>query len=225
MRRPSASPTRTNRFGFGLRSPEVSPIKPQSPGFNVFDHSTLLSLASSGSSSLSSSPLPSNIPIHPSSPEYKPPSLGNSRLRFQRSGTFSSPGRGIIHNENPEQLHLSLDTTSSNPVGPIVADTTPREELLSSEDYNSVFKSRPKVALSPVFTPISQPGSTTKQGVRRGRISPDFMSLNTAASASESEDGGDREGGNTMIGGFGSESPIATLRGRGGSRIPGFRRN
>lgn len=33
------------------------------------------------------------------------------------------------------------------------AASTPTEDLLRSGDYNSVFKSRPKIALSPAFSP------------------------------------------------------------------------
>lgn len=36
---------------------------------------------------------------------------------------------------------------------PAAASTTPTEDLLRSGDYNSVFKSRPKIALSPAFSP------------------------------------------------------------------------
>jgi hypothetical protein len=36
---------------------------------------------------------------------------------------------------------------------PMAGTTTPKEEILVSEDYNSVFKSRPKIAMSPTFSP------------------------------------------------------------------------
>ena len=36
---------------------------------------------------------------------------------------------------------------------PMAGTTTPKEEILVSEDYSSVFKSRPKIAMSPTFSP------------------------------------------------------------------------
>ncbi|RPB26029.1 hypothetical protein L211DRAFT_71691 [Terfezia boudieri ATCC MYA-4762] len=221
VRRPSASPTRTNRFGFGFRSPEVSPIKLQSPGFNAFEHSTLLSLASPGSTTLPSSPLPSNIPIHPSSPDYRQPNANYIRLHLQRPEMHSSPERGYNHDQNSGQLHLSLDSVTNSPMGSISTDTTPKEELFVSEDYNSVFKSRPKVALSPSFSPIPHSGLGMRPGLGKGRLSPDYMSLNSAASTSGSEDGSDRGKSNLSFRGFGLDSPSSGTRGRiGGSRIP-----
>ena len=106
-------------------------------------------------------------------------------------------------------------------MGSIPADTTPKEELFASEDYNSVFKSRPKVALSPSFSPIPQSGLGARQGLGKGRLSPDYMSLNSAASTSGSEDGSDRGRSNLSSRGFGFDSPSTGTRGRiGGSRIP-----
>lgn len=47
----------------------------------------------------------------------------------------------------------------ANPIRtePQLAATTPKEELLASADYNSVFKSRPKIAMSPTMTPSKSP--------------------------------------------------------------------
>jgi hypothetical protein len=66
--------------------------------------------------------------------------------------------------------------------------TTPKEDLLMLEDYNSVFKSRPKVALSPTFTPSAgtperPPGLSLMSGVE-GTPSAGY-------SEDESEDGND----------------------------------
>lgn len=119
------------------------------------------------------------------------------------------------------QLHLSLDSVTNFPMGPISTDTTPKEELFVSEDYNSVFKSRPKVALSPLFSPIPQPGLGVRQGLGKGRLSPDYMSLNSAASTSGSEDGGDRGKSSPSARGFGFDSLNTSTESRvGGSRIP-----
>lgn len=110
---------------------------------------------------------------------------------------------------------------TNSPMGSISTDTTPKEELFVSEDYNSVFKSRPKVALSPSFSPIPQSGLGVRQGLGRGRLSPDYMSLNSAASTSGSEDGSDKGKINPHSRGFDFDSPSTGARGRiGGSRIP-----
>lgn len=53
----------------------------------------------------------------------------------------------------------NLSTPRAHPARRV--STTPKEDLLVSEDYSSVFKSRPKVALSPPFSP------TTPRGVAR----------------------------------------------------------
>ena len=103
------------------------------------------------------------------------------------------------------------------PIIPANTGTTPKEELLESEDYNSVFKSRPKIALSPPFTPQPATGIRPTSGVSRARLSPEFMSLNSATS---SEDG---DAAAYKAGLFGSPS-ANRLRGAGGSRIPGRRR-
>lgn len=102
-------------------------------------------------------------------------------------------------------------------MSPLPADITPKEELFASEDYNSVFKSRPRIALSPGFAPISQP-SGIRHGLVKGRYSPEFISLNSAASASGSEDGDStRSFGGT---GFGSASVQSERSRVGRSRIP-----
>lgn len=102
---------------------------------------------------------------------------------------------------------------------PVPPDITPKEELFASEDYNSVFKSRPKIALSPGFAPISQPGLGIRHSLVKGRHSPEYMSLNSAASASGSEDGDSiRSFGGT---GFGSASVQSERSRVGRSRIPG----
>lgn len=44
---------------------------------------------------------------------------------------------------------------------------TPKEDLLISEDYNSVFKSRPKIAVSPPFSPVGGLGSVEESPLRR----------------------------------------------------------
>jgi hypothetical protein len=48
----------------------------------------------------------------------------------------------------------------STPLQTPTSSTTPKEDLLLSSDYNSVFKSRPKIALSPKFSPS---GGTPKR--------------------------------------------------------------
>ena len=130
-----------------------------------------------------------------------------------------------------EHSQLNMDMAGSHPIktssSPNDELTTPKEELLESEDYNSVFKSRPKVALSPAFTPIAQPGLGSRQSMTNlSRLSPEYMSLNSAASTSESEDGGERDPTTPVLGrfGFGSPSVGPSSRFVGGSRIPGIGR-
>lgn len=54
-----------------------------------------------------------------------------------------------------EQSFLSSSPRESlaRPLGNLLTDKTRKEDLLLSSDYNSVFKSRPKIAVSPPFTP------------------------------------------------------------------------
>ena len=114
---------------------------------------------------------------------------------------------------------MNLDPLATSPMPPVPPDITPKEELFASEDYNSVFKSRPKIALSPGFAPISQPGLGIRHSLVKGRHSPEYMSLNSAASASGSEDGDSiRSFGGT---GFGSASVQSERSRVGRSRIPG----
>ncbi|KAF8477179.1 HAUS augmin-like complex subunit 6 N-terminus-domain-containing protein [Kalaharituber pfeilii] len=216
-RRPSASPTRINRFGFGFRSPDVSPAKNPASGFNVFEHSELLSFASPGPLSSSSS-LPSVIPLHQSSPDYKSTSSSNKHPQRRGSHTLSSSDNSAVY--SPYKLRVDTVETSSDHSNFVHPDTTPKEELLMSEDYNSVFKSRPKVALSPPFTPTAQPSvRNNRVGSTHTRLSPEFMSLNSAANTSESEDGADMEGNSSAMRAFRFASPASSST--GGSRIPG----
>jgi hypothetical protein len=46
-----------------------------------------------------------------------------------------------------------VDDSLVTPAKAGLVSTTPTEDLLKSGDYNSVFKSRPKIALSPTFSP------------------------------------------------------------------------
>jgi len=136
---------------------------------------------------------------------------------------MASPSeRGYNHDK---ASGLSLGPVTNSLMGPRAADTTPKEELFVSEDYNSVFKSRPKVALSPSFSPIPQSGLGVRQGLGKGRLSPEYMSLNSAASTSGSEDGGERGKSNSSSRGFRFGSPnTGTERRIEGSRIPGVGR-
>jgi hypothetical protein len=56
----------------------------------------------------------------------------------------------------PHTRHLPPPETPSKPDELYASDNSiPREELFSKEaDYASVFKSRPKIALSPTFSPM-----------------------------------------------------------------------
>lgn len=146
--------------------------------------------------------LPSNIPIHPSSPDYRPLNINNSYLRLQRPERHSPPENSSDFDEMSEGLHLSLDTATAATIGPLNTDTTPKEELLVSEDYNSVFKSRPKVALSPSFTPDFQPRLSVRQGQGLGK-SPNYKNYDSPANVSGSEDDGDGEGRGLKIRGHG----------------------
>ncbi|KAG0636403.1 HAUS augmin-like complex subunit 6 N-terminus-domain-containing protein [Tuber brumale] len=79
-----------------------------------------------------------------------------------------SPGSNRFPNRPPSLSppdNRNLSTPMQSP-----SATTPKEDLLMSEDYNSVFKSRPKIALSPTFTPSSgtperPPGLSLMSGV------------------------------------------------------------
>lgn len=57
--------------------------------------------------------------------------------------------------ENTEQSSFlnSRRDNFSTPIKAPLASPTRKEDLLRSTDYNSVFKSRPKIAVSPVLTP------------------------------------------------------------------------
>jgi len=79
-----------------------------------------------------------------------------------------SPGSNRFSNRPPSLSppdNRNLSTPMRSP-----SATTPKEDLLMSEDYNSVFKSRPKIALSPKFTPSAGtpeqlPGLSLMSGV------------------------------------------------------------
>ncbi|PWW74011.1 hypothetical protein C7212DRAFT_299466 [Tuber magnatum] len=79
-----------------------------------------------------------------------------------------SPGCNRFSNSPPSLSppdNRNLSTPMQSP-----SATTPKEDLLMSEDYNSVFKSRPKIALSPTFTPSAgtperPPGLSLMSGV------------------------------------------------------------
>lgn len=60
--------------------------------------------------------------------------------------------RNNQHNEHPS-FPISSGEGSSTPLKSPLLDKTRKEDLLLSSDYNSVFKSRPKIAVSPPFTP------------------------------------------------------------------------
>ncbi|CAZ82828.1 unnamed protein product [Tuber melanosporum] len=97
-----------------------------------------------------------------------------------------SPGSNRFPNRPPSLSppdNRNLSTPMQSP-----SATTPKEDLLMLEDYNSVFKSRPKVALSPTFTPSAgtperPPGLSLMSGVE-GTPSAGY-------SEDESEDGND----------------------------------
>lgn len=59
--------------------------------------------------------------------------------------------------DEPEVQESPTRTRNNNliaaPGQPPVVSATPTEDLIAGGDYNSVFKSRPKIALSPTFTP------------------------------------------------------------------------
>lgn len=53
-------------------------------------------------------------------------------------------------------------------------DRTRKEDLLVSSDYDSVFKSRPKIAVSPPFTPTGgSPGTLTSLSLVSGMQTPE----------------------------------------------------
>lgn len=79
-----------------------------------------------------------------------------------------SPGSNLFSNRPPSLSPPDTRNLSTPMRSP--SATTPKEDLLMSEDYNSVFKSRPKIALSPKFTPSTGtpeqlPGLSLMSGV------------------------------------------------------------
>ncbi|CUS09529.1 unnamed protein product [Tuber aestivum] len=108
---------------------------------------------------------------------YKLPRMGSPASSLDESfdvdesemlDIAQSPGGNHFSNRPPSLSppdNRNLSTPMQSP-----SATTPKEDLLMSEDYNSVFKSRPKIALSPTFTPSAgtperPPGLSLMSGV------------------------------------------------------------
>lgn len=91
------------------------------------------------------------------SPPYKSPSLDDIFNMDESSlGLSIYQSRGTRHqNEQPSFSYPReiLFTPTRDPT----TSPTRKEDLLLSSDYNSVFKSRPKIAVSPTLTPAGGP--------------------------------------------------------------------
>jgi hypothetical protein len=131
--------------------------------------------------------MPWNQPVEPSSPpgpvggfegdfEDSTMSLphedGNTSMHLpHEDSTMSSPHSSPHHDHDYDESTMQLTHSSPNPDGRasrqslappdkiLPTASTPTEELLASGDYNSVFKSRPRIALSPTFSPSPHKGS------------------------------------------------------------------
>ncbi|KAL7275227.1 hypothetical protein RUND412_001842 [Rhizina undulata] len=112
------------------------------------------------------------LPSH--QPEFmdSPPSLPHESFGMGAGRLHYSP----IPNLSQEQqsplptidYHLSMPAKAMPS-----AATTPKEDLLISSDYNSVFKSRPKIAMSPPFTPSSaSPVNVPEMSISGRRATP-----------------------------------------------------
>ena len=117
-----------------------------------------MALASPGAK-LSSQSIPHQPPqIHPDIPEHPPPDPHANLLeRTRRSISLLPPKhkapRASMHNRRSSKIYPTNQFETPRKMG-MVAELTPPEELFSpGAGYDSVFKSRPKIAMSPTETP------------------------------------------------------------------------
>jgi HAUS augmin-like complex subunit 6 N-terminus len=109
----------------------------------------------------------------------------------------------------PSVPDYPLTPIKDSPRAETDTDTTPREDLFTTSDYASVFKSRPKIALSPTFSP-SETGTV-------GRARDDVEGDNSLAGMM-GELEGDEEDEEDDVGTWRAESssPLVRAKGRGG---------
>ncbi|KAI5205014.1 hypothetical protein E4T39_03282 [Aureobasidium subglaciale] len=154
---PSSPPAPVSRH----RSPQARP--------NLSDRARIL--MSSLNSSENDRPLPQLTPNDPSSPPDHEPTITQSRrtsladralASMTQAGQHPHPQRLNPTKERPRSSFFPLTSTQefSTPIkGGRTSlggtrDTTPRDKLFEQDaEYASVFKSRPKIAMSPVVSP------------------------------------------------------------------------
>ncbi|KAF8253134.1 hypothetical protein K440DRAFT_627349 [Wilcoxina mikolae CBS 423.85] len=149
-----------NSYGFGdeLHHQESIPGSQQIPEIK---QPRVRNSIGFGDDELYAEQIVSTIAGAPFSPDRPSPPKPKSKRAFQQMSPIDSPlapyessmdfgGDSTMSLPNPSfRVDDSLVTLAK--AGPV--STTPTEDLLRSGDYNSVFKSRPKIALSPTFSP------------------------------------------------------------------------